>query len=150
LKDSIAHLNEPDKSLLEIMQVRFRTNSGGANNKVIFNPFFQSFIKENPFKLSERHFPVDFGAPQKLYTVITLHYPEGYKIVSAPGKTLLALPESGGKYFLVQSSLDKMLIIKTVIQQNKPVYSAKEYPSLKEFYNRIIQSQRVSIILSKS
>lgn len=150
LKDSIGNLNDPDKPLVEKLTVRIIRSSGSSNERVVFNPFFQSFILDNPFKSAERHFPVDFGAPEKLYTVLTLHYPAGYRVVSSPGKSLLALPNKGGKYILDKNSFGNTFVLKTIVQQNKPVYSAEEYPALKEFYNRIIQSQRAGLILSKN
>jgi len=36
-----------------------------------------------------------------------------------------------------------------VIQFNKGIYSADEYPYLKEFYNKIIQSEKAEIVFKK-
>lgn len=43
-----------------------------------------------------------------------------------------------------------MIIIKTLLQRSKSVYGEDEYPAFKAFYDRIAQSHRVDVILSKN
>ena len=150
LDDSIDHLNDPERPLVEILTVRFKDLQSAGSGGVVFNPFFQNAVKENPFKLKERHYPVDFGAPQEYYSVTTLRYPEGYRVLSIPVKKALALPDKGGRYVLDNSQFKNQVVIKTIMDMNRPVYAADQYPSLKEFYNRIIQSQRAGLVLAQN
>ncbi len=150
LDDSIRYLNDPEHPLVEILNIRFKNLQSAGNGGVVFNPFFQRFIRENPFKLKERHYPVDFGTPEKLYTITSLRYPEEYEIVSVPGKKVLALPENGGRYILNNNTFSNEVVIKTIVDMYKSLYDAEQYMALKEFYNRIIQSQRARLVLVPS
>jgi len=150
LGDSISNLDDPDKPLTEEIKIVLKGSNEGSADQVVFNPFFQRFIRDNPFRSAERHFPVDFGAPEELYTVLMLKYPSGYHMISSPEKAVITLPEKDAKYILDKSEFSHTLILKTVIQQTKAIYKADEYDALKELYNRIIQSQRADVILSKS
>lgn len=150
LKDSIANLNDPDEPLDEKMTISIPGNPDTAANTITFNPFFQSFIGDNPFKMTARHFPVDFGTQEKLNTILILHYPPDYHPVSLPKRTLLALPDEGGSYVLDKDNFGNTIIVKTAVQHNRAIYAAEEYAVLKEFYNRIIQSQRAELVFSRN
>jgi hypothetical protein len=148
LADSIGNLEDPGKPLTETLKVIISGTVDSADSRIVINPFFHPFIRENPFKSAERHFPVDFGAPEQLYTVLTLHYPAGYHLVSFPTTTLLALPDKGGRYVVEKNGFGNTLILRTMTRQNQSVYQAAQYPALREFYNRIVQSHRADLIFS--
>lgn len=146
--DTILHLNEPERPLEEKIDISMAIGDG-TSRRLVFNPFLQREIRANPFKLPERLFPVDFGAPEELYNIVTLEYPEGYTVTAAPGKTLLSLQGNGGSYGLDVEQMGHTIIVKTILRQKKAIYSADEYTALKELYNRIIQSQRADVVLAK-
>jgi hypothetical protein len=51
-----------------------------AGDNIYFNPVFFGRQKENPFKLQERTFPVDFAYGRKLAYTLNLTLPEGYGV----------------------------------------------------------------------
>lgn len=150
ISDSVSNLDRPDTSLVEKMTIALKTSSGSSVDRILFNPFFQSRLKENPFKLAIRNYPVDFGAPEKLYTALILHFPNDYHVVSAPDDKVMVLQNNGGKYLLGTKILGHQLIVNTMLQQTQPVYQPEEYPALKEFYSLMVQAQRAVVILSKN
>ena len=80
-----------------------------------------------------------------------MHLPDGYTIENAPKNTSIALPNGGGN-FITQYMPDDTgtgFTFSHVIQLNKSVYQPEEYPYLKEFYNRVILSEKSEIIFSK-
>lgn len=149
LADSISNLDDPAQSLVETLKI-MTTAGGDSGTSIIINPFLHRFATDNPFKSSERHYPIDFGAPEILQTVLSLDYPPGYKVTSFPKTTLLALPDNGGKYILGKTGFGNKIIVTTVTRLDKAVYPPDAYSALKEFYNRIIQSQRADLILSRN
>jgi len=46
--------------------------------------------------------------------------------------------------------MNNKLILRSVLTQQKPEYTPREYFALKELYNRIIQTQRADVILVKN
>lgn len=144
--DTVRNLDNPDQPLIETCYLSLNQP---VANQVMMNPFFAS-LKENPFQSAERHFPVDFGATERVYSVVTLQYPGPYNITALPRQVNLVLPDQGGRYVVQTDSLTNMVIVKTLLQQSKPTYGASEYTALKRFYNLIIQSQRADMIFSKN
>lgn len=150
IHDSVSNLDNPDTALIENIDVKWPPSQDLSADKIIFNPFFQSYVSENPFKLATRNYPVDFGAPEKLFSVLIFDFPKDYHIISSPDDHVMLLPDGGGRYLLGTKIIGNQLIITTLLEQTQPVYQPEEYPVLKEFYNRIVQAERGVIVLSKN
>lgn len=144
--DTLQNLDESDKALVETCYFTFEQPPGAS---LTLNPFFGTMDK-NPFQSKERHFPIDFGTTQRTYSVISLRYPENFRIASMPRPTALALPGQGGRYILQVDSLSGLVVMKTLVQQSKPYYLADQYSALKKFYDLIMQSQRADMIFARN
>lgn len=149
LKSEIRNLDTLDKNLIEVYHVELSYYDGMNNNRVAFNPYLFDHITENPFKLNERSYPVDWGAATDTRVVLTLHLPEGYMIETAPTAASMALPNQGGNFITDFAPSNGAFTFSHVMRLNKPIYYPEEYPYLKELYNKIIQTQKSDIILKK-
>jgi len=118
-------------------------------NKTRINPFFFFRTKENPFKLKERNYPVNFGYPSKSTYALKLKIPENYKITQLPKDLAISLPNKGGHYILKTNVKGNVLNIFLRFSINKIEYSVNEYYSLKEFYKQIIIAESSYIIIEK-
>jgi hypothetical protein len=145
--DSLRDLDKVDEALVETSEVSFDKPPGPGS--LALNPFFSS-MEENPFKATERHYPIDFGTTERNYSVISLHYPPGYRLASMPRPTNLALPDQGGRYIVQVDSLAGLVIIKALMEKSKPYYLASQYGALKQLYNLIVQSQRAEVVFAKN
>ncbi len=119
------------------------------NNVVRFNPFIYNQIKDNPFKLKERNYPVDYAYARKYNSSISIEVPENYKVTQLPKKIAISLPNKGGKYILNTILRDNIIKIYSRLDINRTTYSAEEYYALKEFYKQIIISESGYIMLEK-
>ena len=120
-----------------------------ADGNILFNPSFLHHIDSNPFKLAYRNYPVDMGSSLKANVSIILTYPPGFTVIAQPDPVNIALPGSGGIYLTNLAVEPGIIKYSQVEQLNKAIYSPSEYPSLKEFYNKIIQNQSLNIKLKK-
>ena len=141
-------LENLDKPLDETFKVSFETNEN-LGTKIRINPYLFDRIKENPFKLKERNYPVDFAHTRKNNYYLNLTIPDNYKIVKLPENKAISLPNKGGRFIF--NVLKKGNSIKLTVRLNilKTDYSAQEYYALKEFYKQIIISESGYIILEK-
>lgn len=111
-------------------------------------PFFDERIKENPFKLKERKYPVDFGTTSKYSYSLKLKVPEKYTIKSVPENSSFTLPGKAGLFMLkVQQKENEVNIFMRYSINKKKFYTA-EYQKLKEFFNQIIKAQNSFIEIS--
>jgi hypothetical protein len=98
-------------------------------------------MERNPFKLSERLYPVNFGAPQEYTIILNLTYPESFLLAEKPEKIALTIPGGGGKFLFDILDNGTKATMTYSLSLNRAVYSSVEYKYLKELFNRVIQVQ---------
>jgi len=80
---------------------------------------------------------------------ITVHLPAGYMVDTPPQTMAISIPNNGGKYISSYEPGDNSFSFVYLTQFNKSVYGTEEFPGIKEFYNKIIQSQKTEMVLKK-
>ncbi len=149
MKSEILNLDTLDRSLSETYTIEMDVADKQDRSTLIFNPFFLDRVTENPFKLAERTYPVDMGAPSETRIMMTLSFPEKFEVISKIDPVGLALPDKGGKFIAQVSAEGNTLLFMNHTQLNKSIYSAEEYPYLKELFNKIVQSQQIDLVFKK-
>ncbi len=141
------NLKKKGKSFTENFDIEIE-NDISISDKIIINPFFIAQIKDNPFKLNSRQYPVDFGFTKKKEFIITIAIPAIFKVESMPSNKSIVLPNSKGEMTYSSSVKNNKISINFKYSINEAVFYNDEYQNLKEFYNQIILSQNEPIILS--
>lgn len=122
-------------------------NFDEAGNNIYLNPFFVNFFSENPFKLQQRTYPIDFGYKDTYFYMFKLEIGENYKVIEMPKNLNLSLPNDAGQILFSANQLANTLNLTLKINFKKSKYDAEYYPFLKEFMNKIVNIQNNSIIL---
>lgn len=145
---TVINLKEPEKNLEEKFKVRLEMDEN-LGNKIRINPFLFNRLKENPFKLKERNYPLDFAYARRTNYFLQLEVPENYTILELPEQKAISLPNNGGNFIL--RAIKKENIIKIYVRLNilKSAYSVKEYYALKEFYKQIVLAEKSYVVLEK-
>ena len=110
-----------------------------------------SFLKEveNPFKLEERQFPIDFGYPLAYKYIIQIKVPEGYILESKPKPIILKIPDGLGEFKYIPNFLGENISLSVSFEIKKALVSADKYLFLKEFFNQMIAKENEQIVLTK-
>lgn len=144
--ENLANLNE---SLVESMDISIDDNVEEAGNLIYFTPLFYERTKENPFKLEERNFPVDFGYPTEETIRLTLDYPKEYQIDKVPKNEKIILPEESAAFTFMFANEPGKIVISSKILFKKSYYTPEEYHYLKELFKNIVRKQSEQIVLKK-
>lgn len=145
---NVKYKAEIDKPLDEIFKIKMFLNDE-LSNKIRINPFFFDRLKENPFKLKERNFPVDFGYARKNNFALSLTIPDNYKVIQIPETVAMSLPNNGGLFILNSQIVENKITLYVRININKQIYSSDEYFVLKELFKQIVNAEKSVIILEK-
>ncbi|WP_285010104.1 DUF3857 domain-containing protein [Pedobacter faecalis] len=145
----ITNLDKPGEPLLESMDVRIEDNVEEAGEIAYFLPLLFEQTKENPFKLEERKFPVDFAYPNEENYRIMVELPEGYQIQTMPKNEKVSLPDDVASFTFMCAMEGKVLTILSKIAIKKPVFTHEEYHGLKELFKNIVRKQAEQIVLKK-
>jgi len=138
-----------DQLLTEIYDIEMKLYDETGQPTLFFNPFFLNRVGKNPFNLDERTYPVDMGAAREDRVVMNIRLPDNYEVVSMPDDRNMALEDNGGRYIGQIRRDGNMLSFQQLLSLNRPTYTPEHYFSLKEFFGRIIQHEKVDVVLRK-
>jgi hypothetical protein len=150
LKHTIQNVDSLDNTLVERYEVEMKAFDQVLNQRLFYSPYFIEHMTKNPFNLNARSYPVDLGAATEKRITIVIELPGDYSLEEQAKDLAMALPENSGKYLTSTKLENNTLAFNLLFQLNKPVYSPEEYLSLKEFYSRIIQQQKVDLVLKRA
>ncbi|MEM8999699.1 MAG: DUF3857 domain-containing protein [Bacteroidota bacterium] len=140
---------ECNKPLVESCSFSRENQAEIIAGKIYFRPALFMALNENPFKLEQREYPVDFSYPQSKRLTVNFMLPEGYQIESAPESKAIGLPDGLGtfKYVIKQNGSQLQFNCQTDI--NRAIIPPNYYESLKEFYDQMLVKQTEQVVLSK-
>lgn len=140
-------LSEPLKSKYEI-----KINSGTtlADGRMYLNPMLNEGMSENPFKLEERTFPIDYGHGYSYTYILNLVLPDGYTVEEMPEATRIALPNKGGSFTYNTSAKENTLQLMSKLSIKQTFFQPEEYAVIKKFYDMIVAKHAEQIVLKKA
>ncbi len=116
---------------------------------IYLNPFIFPFFKENPFKLQERTYPIDFGYKDNYVYIFKLDLGDSYEVSEKPETIRVALPNKTGNFSFSAKVMGNTVHILFNINFNEAVYPPSYYPYLKEFMNKVVNVQTNSLLVLK-
>lgn len=149
LKYEITGLEDYQNSIQEKFEVEIEGFDDMNSNNFLLNPFFNRALERNPFRLSERLYPVDFGAPPEHSMVLNLTYPSSLELISRPEKNAFTLAGGSAKFLFDITEGENKLTMNYVLAINKSIFTSNEYQPLKELYNKVVQIQNTDLIFRK-
>ncbi|MFK7771023.1 MAG: DUF3857 domain-containing protein [Saprospiraceae bacterium] len=144
------NLSDAYKSIKEEYEVSLDDKTEMAGDLVYLNPMLNSAHSENPFKMKQRQFPVDYAIPIEETYMFQLTIPEGYVVESMPENTTIGLPEKATLFSYSAKMVGGNITVLSRIKITKTLFVGDEYENLKEFYNLIIKKHSEQIVLKKS
>ncbi|WP_339625824.1 hypothetical protein [uncultured Winogradskyella sp.] len=116
-------------------------------DKIYLNPFLITFFTENPFKLQERTYPIDFGYKDIYSYEMLIDIKENLKIVESPAPITYNLPDNSGSFNFSTTLVDDQLKLTFKVNFDKAIYDPKYYSRLKNFMNKIVETQKNTVIV---
>ena len=142
-------VNEPGTPLALNYELTRPASGAPSTSEVYLNPLATFVETQNPFRQEKRTYPVDFGALRQEVIVLTLTLPAGYT-AELPQPASLALPDKGGRYvYSASTTAPGTVQFVSRLTLDKPIYSAEEYTSLREFYRLALAKQAEAVVLKK-
>ena len=113
------------------------------------NAIFGNHVDENPFKMKERKYPIDFGCPHRYNHQIIIKLPPDYKLESVPETTHVKLPDDQGFFKYITSSMGNQLVITSELHINKRIFDQLEYPLVKELFQYAVDKYSEKLVLKE-
>ena len=127
----------------------FDVKNPGSTDVLYFNPMFGEGYKTNPFKASERHYPVEIPYMIDEMYMLTMDVPAGYQIDEMPKSARVAYNEKEGFFeYLIQKG-DGNLQMRVHLKLNKAFFAVDEYPTLRDFFAFVVKKESEQIVFKK-
>lgn len=146
-KMEIENLKEIEKTIIVDYEITLDNQLTAIDTLHFLNPFCMEQIEENPFKLKDRKYPVDFAYPKSKNVVISIKLPEHISISEIPESQVIKLPENAAVAKILYQASGNRLTINYQFKINKALFLPQEYSHLKTFYDKIINKQKEPVIL---
>ncbi len=150
ITDPIVENRENNDMLLkEEMEVEIMNFAAVDGQEIHFNPIVYGRTDKNPFNLASRSFPVDIGSKTQENLTFVIEVPDGFQLTeeSLASKVSMSLPNRDARFVYTIKQEGNIVTAQILTQINKPIFLPEEYFDLKEFFSRIIQSQKSSCVL---
>ncbi|MFY0605591.1 MAG: DUF3858 domain-containing protein [Cyclobacteriaceae bacterium] len=150
LDATLNNFNYPDTNKVNHVELSFDLERDFDQEEIIYLPIVDyENLKENPFKRETRKSPIDFSYKQSIIYLTKIHVPEGYK-ATLPEQQSVALPENGGVFLFSATQMNDEITVYSKINVSKTLFTAAEYPGLRQFYQLVADKHNEMIILKKS
>lgn len=146
----ISKIDSIDLATTEEYHVEIKNNIEQVNGLMVINPFLYEQFSDNPFKLENRQYPVEFPYKNVETMITKISVPENYVPEQVPKPISIKLPDNDASATITCSFSEHVLLVRYVLQINKQLFLPDEYESLKEFYSQIIKAQAKPIILKQA
>jgi hypothetical protein len=121
-----------------------------SGDLIYLSPLLDFGRTENPFKLKERAYPIDFGYISDIQNSFTYNIPAGYKIEDLPKTARMQYGEDSSiKYDYLVSQTEGQIKITTKLSIKRTIIPSAGYENIKDFFNKIITKDAEQIVLKK-
>ncbi|WP_186755915.1 DUF3857 and transglutaminase domain-containing protein [Echinicola salinicaeni] len=118
---------------------------------LLINPIMISRHDENPFKIDERVFPVDFNYVYRDSYIANIHIPEGYELDDYPEPISMSMPGGLAKFMYMpqEDTNNNMLRINIRYDLKSKLVQASNYAELKAFMEYMVNKIQEPVVLKK-
>ncbi len=149
INHSCLNIDSLQNPVIEKFEVEYKNHSIILNDKLLFNPIIFNKLEENPFKIEDRLYPVDFKYPSEITDVINIEIPAGYTVDQLPKNIKMVLQNQTANFQMQTNVNENLIQILFKLNIKKPIYYTTEYKELKSLYNELVKKQSEMISLKK-
>ena len=143
------NLKDLSKPVVEQYSFTHENDIEIIGNKIYIKPLLFFTMDENPFKLDQRKYPIDFPFPFKDSYNISIKIPEGYEVEYLPEGTSVAMENNYATFKYLASVTNNNIQLVANLDVNTFFVPADDYALLKDFFRLIIEKETDRIILKK-
>lgn len=145
----VDNLKDLSKPVMEEYSFEHTAAVDVVGDKVFFNPLLFLAEDENPFKQEKREYPVDFTFPQQMRYSVNVTIPAGYTVESMPKPAMIKMEDGLGSFKYNVQNTGSQIQLLAVYEINHAALPQDYYPTLRDFYMKMIEKQQEKVVLKK-
>lgn len=146
---NINNLTDVDANIEEYIKFTRENAFDKIGDKIYITPGFIFSMRENPFKLDKRTYPIDFLYPNKNSYTLTFNIPAGYAVDFVPKARKVQTGSNSVNARWVINQDDKRIQVKWNLDYNTAYADANEYQDIKAVFEELVKFMDEKIVLKK-
>lgn len=143
-------ITDIDKTDADVKVTYLLKQDTGLDDIIYINPMLLTHYKENPFKLEERKYPINFPYKSNYSQIVRVKIPEGYAIEELPQSEKIIFGDNNDLSFTYRIAVtgnDVSVQYQYVV--NTLLVLPDAYADLRDFFSKIVQKNSAQIVLKK-
>jgi hypothetical protein len=146
---SFTNLETPHESLIDSLELTVTGHTDMIGQVVAFSPLLAFKTDENPLKLDNRAYPIEFSYPHRELIMCSIEIPEGYEIESIPESIRVALEDQS-----IQLTFSVALNGNTIqafsdFRINRLLFLPADYEGVKSTFAYLVNKHNEKVVLKK-
>lgn len=117
------------------------------DNKIYFNPFIETFFNQNPFKLQNRTYPIDFGYNDSFNYYLSLTLDESHKLIDYPKNEVIKFSDNSAGVSFSISEVNNKILVNFKLYFKEAIYSPENYQAIKNLFSKVIDIQKNTLLV---
>jgi hypothetical protein len=144
----IENVKTLEKPVTEKYDVEIEDALTIIDGQAFLNMFLFEKMTENPFKLEERKYPVDFAYARAISGIVRIELPNNFTVAELPKAVNLTLPEKAANFTMIYQMSNNVLTLNYKLLINRSVFPENAYALIKEFYAQVINNEDKPVVLN--
>jgi hypothetical protein len=119
------------------------------DDRIYFNPMLAEGYKENPFRASERKYPVEMSSAMDETYTLNMEIPEGYEVEEMPKSAKVLFNEDEGFFEYLMAKDNMNIQFRSRIKLKKANFKQEDYAVLRDFFGFIVKKQNEQIVFKR-
>lgn len=132
-----------------VYQVSIEDKTDQMGDMMVFNPLLVFSDNENPFKLENREYPVEFPYPSRRRVIISYALPAEYKVESLPAPTRMVAEDKSFQFTFNASQVNNVVQIVHDFSLNKMLFLPQDYETIKKLFAAVVNKHNEKIVLKR-
>ncbi|TYA57994.1 DUF3858 domain-containing protein [Formosa maritima] len=145
----VEDMNVPIKPVLLSYEYDLEEALEKIGDSYYFSPLLFLKIKESPFKLQSRKYPIDLDFPTSRKYMVNIMLPEGFQVESLPENEKLQFNNTEGEFTYLIRENGSMLQLVITLDLNNTLILPANYEQFKQFFELLVNKQAEKIVLKK-
>ncbi len=130
-------------------EISFTAEANASNNMIYVNPMIIPDFKTSPFMKEKRKLPVEFPFAWDNTYSVQLTIPDNYSVKEAPKSLIISTPKKTVSCQIIITIIDNKIITSYRFNLDNLLYTANEYPNIKQIFDMVTKKMNSTIVLIK-
>ncbi len=145
---AIQNEEELDQPLIKEMELEVSEAFSHAGDMILFTPMLFEALEENPFRIDERVYPVDYTVPFREDISMVFDIPQGYEIDFLPEPVQITLEDQASFAYSLEQNEDNQIELTYHFEISQSMFLPSDYEALQELYGVMVEKQNEQIVFT--